>query len=85
MYLIIKFNISLKSSLWFHIRCLEQLYTPVLLTSLGKAFFAWGLIHIHCNKTIVAAHDETYKMACAPSEDSDQPGHPASDQSSLSA
>ena len=21
------------------------------------------------------AHDKTYKMACAPSEDSDQPGH----------
>ena len=24
------------------------------------------------------AHDKTYKMACAPSEDSDQPGHPPS-------
>ena len=23
-------------------------------------------------------HDKTYKMACAPSEDSDQPGHPPS-------
>ena len=29
------------------------------------------------------AHDKTYKMACAPSEDSDQPGHLQSDQSSL--
>ena len=24
------------------------------------------------------ANDKTYKMACAPSEDSDQPGHPPS-------
>ena len=24
------------------------------------------------------AHDKTYKMACEPSEDSDQPGHPPS-------
>ena len=24
------------------------------------------------------AHDNSYKMACAPSEDSDQPGHPPS-------
>ena len=24
------------------------------------------------------SHDKTYKMACAPSEDSDQPGHPPS-------
>ena len=24
------------------------------------------------------AHDKTYKMACAPSKDSDQPGHPPS-------
>ena len=24
------------------------------------------------------AHDKTNKMACAPSEDSDQPGHPKS-------
>ena len=24
------------------------------------------------------AHEKTYKMACAPSEDSDQPGHPPS-------
>ena len=32
-------------------------------------------------------HDKTNKMTCAPSEDSDQPGHPSaqSDQSSLSA
>ena len=31
-------------------------------------------------------HDKTSKMACAPSEDSDQPGHPRSlIESSLSA
>ena len=28
--------------------------------------------------TTEPAHDKTYKMACAPSEDSDQPGHPPS-------
>ena len=27
---------------------------------------------------IEPAHDKTYKMACAPSEDSDQPGRPPS-------
>ena len=28
--------------------------------------------------SIEPAHDKTNKMACAPSEDSDQPGHPPS-------
>ena len=28
--------------------------------------------------TFEPAHDKIYKMACAPSEDSDQPGHPPS-------
>ena len=29
-----------------------------------------------CPFTIIEpAHDKTFKMACAPSEDSDQPGH----------
>ena len=31
---------------------------------------------IHCNIIIEPPHDKTNKMACAPSEDSDQPGHP---------
>ena len=32
-----------------------------------------------CNKkTLEPPHDKTNKMACAPSEDSDQPGHPPS-------
>ena len=32
-----------------------------------------------CPFTIIEpAHDKTFKMACAPSEDSDQPGHPRS-------
>ena len=30
------------------------------------------------NNIIEPAHDKTYKMACAPSEDSDQTGHPPS-------
>ena len=29
-------------------------------------------------KTYQPAHDKTNKMACAPSKDSDQPGHPPS-------
>ena len=29
-------------------------------------------------KTNEQAHDKTYKMACVPSKDSDQPGHPPS-------
>ena len=31
-----------------------------------------------CIKTFEPPHDKTNKMACAPSEDSDQPGHPPS-------
>ena len=30
----------------------------------------------HENNTFELPHDKTNKMACAPSEDSDQPGHP---------
>ena len=30
---------------------------------------------VHTTKTFVPPHDKTNKMACAPSEDSDQPGH----------
>ena len=26
---------------------------------------------------LATEHDKTYKMACVPSEDSDQPGHPS--------
>ena len=29
-----------------------------------------------CIQVIMPLHDKTKKMACAPSEDSDQPGHP---------
>ena len=29
-------------------------------------------------KVFEPEHDKTYKMACAPSKDSDQPGHPPS-------
>ena len=32
----------------------------------------------HVKNTFEPAHDKTYKMACVPSEDSDQPGHPPS-------
>ena len=37
-------------------------------------------ISFYVNETFEQAHDKTNKMACAPSEDSDQPGHPPSDQ-----
>ena len=34
---------------------------------------------VSCGTLIIEApHDKTNKMACAPSEDSDQPGHPPS-------
>ena len=33
--------------------------------------------HSEANK-VELPHDKTNKMACAPSEDSDQPGHPPS-------
>ena len=36
---------------------------------------AWKKIHTNAFESL---HDKTNKMACAPSEDSDQPGHPPS-------
>ena len=33
---------------------------------------------IICEKVIEPPHDKSNEMACAPSEDSDQPGHPPS-------
>ena len=36
-----------------------------------------GILYSSTNKN-EPANDKTYKMACAPSEDSDQPGHPPS-------
>ena len=37
-----------------------------------------GLFNLHVTNTFEPPHDKTNKMACAPSEDSDQPGHPPS-------
>ena len=34
-----------------------------------------SFVHQFCNKIIELPHDKTNKMICAPSEDSDQPGH----------
>ena len=34
--------------------------------------------HLQVNKPFELPHDKTSKMACAPSEDPDQPGHPLS-------
>ena len=46
----------------------------------GKLFFSfqkqfWWILQL---MIIEPPHDKTNKMACAPSEDSDQPGHPPS-------
>ena len=39
----------------------------------------YGLVLAYrMNVTIEPSHDKTKKMACVPSEDSDQPGHPPS-------
>ena len=35
-----------------------------------------SLFFVFAPKTYEPAHDKTNKMACVPSEDSDQPGHP---------
>ena len=52
------------------------------------AYLQWTLPSLNLDTSILAnrdsgkifepAYDKTYKMACAPSEDSDQPGHPPS-------
>ena len=51
------------------------------LVSVYKIWFGYSLYGkagYHHKKTYEPAHDKTNKMACAPSEDSDQPGHPPS-------
>ena len=41
------------------------------LTNISSTFYQHELL-------LETAYDKTNKMACAPSEDSDQPGHPRS-------
>ena len=49
----------------------------IFLDQPGK-FRAPGHLNNKFMYNIEPPHDETNKMACAPSEDSDQPGHPSS-------
>ena len=44
--------------------------------SIGKPPEAKRAMVSPSNILFEPAHNKTYKMACAPSEDSDQPGHP---------
>ena len=50
-------------------------------SSLSAHSFCWFchvVAHMYIIKIIEPPHDKTNKMACAPREDSDQPGHPSS-------
>ena len=68
---------SWKSKLSLATECLLHSYMSYML------FFA-SFCYWDCYSSIYAAwkneppHDKTNKLACAPSEDSDQPGHPPS-------
>ena len=42
------------------------------------------VFELHCSSPYELRHDKTNKMACAPSEDSDQPGHTVSGMESWS-
>ena len=44
----------------------------------SKLAFTAVWLNPRCDDKIEPAHDKTNKMACAPIEDSDQPGHPPS-------
>ena len=48
-------------------------YLVILRLSAERCCF-WGVFSLYK----IQCHDKTNKMACAPSEDSDQPGHPPS-------
>ena len=56
-------------------------YNPWLCPC-SSVYNSWGLDHRCYPETRITIHepphDKTNKMACAPSEDSDQPGHPPS-------
>ena len=61
--------------------CLQLLYNNALFIcclaweECASLFAGPLLVWPHANEP---AHDKTNKMTCAPSEDSDQPGHPSS-------
>ena len=51
----------------------EETRTRMTTTSIGR-----HIVKRRATRTAEPPHDKTNKMACAPSEDSDQPGHPPS-------
>ena len=44
----------------------------------NTVIYCWWGLDAMITIIIVPEHDKTNKMTCAPSEDSDQPGHPPS-------
>ena len=66
-------------------KCLMQEYTT-FYTMYESELCRYQLLHSRSSqlhvwltfKLFEPPHDKTSKMACAPSEDSDQPGHPPS-------
>ena len=51
----------------------------IIITSLGKRELIYMLlVHLFVYLAFEPPHDKINKVACAPSEDSDQPGHPPS-------
>ena len=53
---------------------LRQCFNPLFDESRLRSTYKWAKISQSC-KVFEPPHDKTNKMACAPSEDSDQPGH----------
>ena len=65
---------------WLKYPCYRSKFAGLPLSSFCTQTFkhsSFGLILCFHSSTIYEPpHDKTNKMACAPSEDSDQPGHP---------
>ena len=59
-------------------RTLRSFRTPILHLRLWLCPLLSWVIRFRIYNVFEPAHDKTYKIACAPSEDSDQPGHPPS-------
>ena len=58
--------------------CLSLLFSNHIVSSFPLLLFAYFQLHSLHLFIFEPPRDKTNKMACAPSEDSDQPGHPPS-------
>ena len=69
-------NLTLNSDAAQYYKAIGSAYSSVKTALQNQEYIIVG--NVQDPNTNEPAHDKTYKMACAHSEDSDQPGHPPS-------